>query len=120
MRAVRSMARANQNTNGATEAWHLTLKKMIKRKLGDIGGLRLDKIIDMLFTYMLPFFVYSLRRKQLGRVPNYRVEDVVLSSLHLAEFELNNAKVCTVVLLICLVVLMLHGCVFVNGCHYVY
>lgn len=56
MRAVRDMPRANQNTNNAIEAWHLTLKKMIKRVIGAIGALRVDRVVNALFQVMLPFF----------------------------------------------------------------
>src|SRR5450759_2686764 len=113
MRTLRTMVCGNQNTNSATEAWHLTLKKMITRKLGDIGGLRLDRIIDLLFCYMWPFFLYALRCKQLGLLVNYKVEEVVLSSLHLAQHEMKYVKVSTQ--LSCSLVFMSHsGCVYVK------
>jgi len=87
------MNRANQNTNGATEAWHLTLKKMLARSIGGLQARRLDALVPMLFGPMLAFFIYNMKRKQLGYVINYKVEDIVLSSLHLAEQELKHAKV---------------------------
>ena len=87
------MNRANQETNGATEAWHLTLKKMIARKIGDITAMRLDAIIDMLFTCMLPFFYYNMRCKNVGRKLNYRKEGIVVNSLHLAKHELKDDQV---------------------------
>ena len=93
MQAVRTMNRANQNTNGATEAWHLTLKKMIARCIGGLQSRRLDALVPMLFGPMLAFFMYNMKRKQLGYVINYKVEEIVLSSLHLAEHELKHAKV---------------------------
>src|SRR5450759_2579415 len=93
MQAVRSMPRANQDTNGATEAWHLTLKKMIMRIRGDIGARRVDRLVFMLFNQMLPFFYHAIKRKIEGKVINYRKEEIVLSSVHLAKHELKDEQV---------------------------
>lgn len=88
------MPRANQNTNGAIEAWHLTLKKMIKRNIGAIGALRLDRVVNSLFQVMLPFFWYQLRCKARGRVINYKKEEIVLNSLHKAMHLMRDHQVC--------------------------
>jgi hypothetical protein len=42
---------------------------------------------------MLPFFLYNMRRKALGLVKNLKKEEMVISSVWLAETELKNAKV---------------------------
>lgn len=93
MRLDRDFDHANQETNGAIEAWHHTLKLMIRQKIGDIKALRLDRIIHMLFTCVLPFFWYNLRAKALERKRNYKKEEIILSSLHHAKFNMTNDQV---------------------------
>lgn len=90
MRALRTMPRTNQNTNGAIEAWHLTLKKMIGQKVGDINAMRLDAIIEMLFVTKLLFFHYNLRCKTLGKKINYKKEEIILNNLKMTKFELQD------------------------------
>jgi hypothetical protein len=89
----RNFDHANQNTNGATEAWHLTLKRMMNRLIGGLRSRRLDRLLELLFKSMLPFFLYNMRRKALGLVKNLKKEEMVISSVWLAETELKNAKV---------------------------
>lgn len=84
---------ANQMTNGAIEAWHLTMKKMIQRMIGGLKARRLDRLLDMLFGSMLPFFLYNIRRKAMGLVVNWRKEEVAISSVWAAENEMKYAKV---------------------------
>jgi hypothetical protein len=66
---------------------------MIRLKVGDIKALRLDMIIHMLFTDMLPYFWYNLRAKALGRKINYKKERVILNALQLAKFEMKDIQV---------------------------
>ena len=66
MVAVRECNRANQDTTGAIEAWHMTFKKMMKRKIGDIGARRIDAVVSALFTVMVPYFWYQLWCKARG------------------------------------------------------
>jgi hypothetical protein len=90
---ARAGSRSNQNTNGAIEAWHLTLKKFIARWLGEMQSRRLDALINLLFGHMLSFFMYNMYCKRNGLVKNMKAEEIAISSLHLAQFELKNAKV---------------------------
>jgi hypothetical protein len=91
--AARAGARSNKNTNGAIEAWHLTLKKFISRWLGEMQSRRLDALINLLFGHMLYFFMYNMYCKRNGLVKNIKAKDIAISSLHFIEFELKNAKV---------------------------
>ncbi|CAM6117684.1 unnamed protein product [Calypogeia fissa] len=93
MRAMRDMPRANQNTNGVVKAWHLLVKRMIKRVLGCIQALRMDKVVKFMFANVLPYFWYQLRCKERGIVPNNKKEHVVLHSLHLAQHHMTDAQV---------------------------
>jgi hypothetical protein len=87
------MPRARQNTNGGIEAYHLTLKRCIDRWLGEMQGRRMDGLVHLLFEKMLSFFMYSMYLKREGLVANLKAENVAISSLHLAQHELKNAKV---------------------------
>src|SRR5450759_5914574 len=91
MKAMRTMNHANQQTNGATEAWHNTLKKMIARRIGDINCMRITDVVDMLFIAMLPFFHYNQQCKYRGRRINYKKEEIVVSSLQLAIHEVKDS-----------------------------
>jgi hypothetical protein len=93
MHCFRKMPRARQNTNGATEAWHLTLKRCIGRWLGEMQGRRMDALVNLLFEKMLSFFMYNMHLKREGLMENLKAENVAISSLHLAQFELKNATV---------------------------
>ena len=93
MRAVRHMPRANQNTNGAVEAWHRTMKRMLRRKIGGIQGFRLDRILQFLFEEVLPYFWYQMQCKESGMVTNIKKEEIVLNSLHLAMHSMSDSQV---------------------------
>lgn len=93
MRAVRDMPRANQNTNGAIEAWHLTLKKMIHRVIGAISARRLDRLLNALWEVLIPFFWYQSRTKAHGRVNNSRKEAIVMSSVQAATHHMTDSMV---------------------------
>jgi hypothetical protein len=54
---------------------------------------RLDALINLLFGHILSFFMYNMYRKRNGLVKNIMAEEIAISSLHLAQFELKNAKV---------------------------
>ena len=89
----RRNSHANQNTNGATKAWHLTLKRMMDRLIGGLKARRLDRLLELLFGSMLPMFLYNIRRKAMGMVVNWKKEEVAISSVWAAENEMKNAKV---------------------------
>jgi hypothetical protein len=93
MHCFRKMPRARQNTNGSIEAYHLTLKRCIGRWIGEMQARRMDALVNLLFGKMLSFFMYSMHLKREGLDANLKAENVAISSLHLAEHELKNAKV---------------------------
>jgi hypothetical protein len=55
---------ANYNTNGATGAWHLTLKRMMDRLIGGLKAHRLDRLLELLFGSMLPMFLSTYVGRQ--------------------------------------------------------
>jgi hypothetical protein len=89
---ARAGAKSNQNTNGAIEARHLTLKKFIAGWFREMQSRRLDALY-LLFGHMLSFFMYNMYCKRNGLVKNIKAEEITISSLDLAQFELKNAKV---------------------------
>ena len=56
-------------------------------------GRRMDALVNLLFEKMLSFFMYNMHLKREGLMENLKAENVAISSLHLAQFELRNAKV---------------------------
>jgi hypothetical protein len=59
-----------------------------------ISGLKacyLDRLLDLLFGSMLPYFLYNIRRKAMGLVVNWKKEEVAISSVWAAENEMKNA-----------------------------
>ncbi|KAL3701242.1 hypothetical protein R1sor_019264 [Riccia sorocarpa] len=92
MSHLRTMRRENQNTNGAVEAWHQTYKKALARVVGALNARRCDRILEVLFQNILPYFWYNMRRKQRGRVINYKIEAVILSSVH-AALEMDDSSI---------------------------
>lgn len=71
----------------------MTLKTMIRRKIGNIQSLRIDRTVAFMFQDMLPYFWYRLRCKQRGIVLNHKKEEVVLNSLHLAQHSMTDDQV---------------------------
>jgi hypothetical protein len=94
MDARRKLPKAKQNTNGATEAWLLTLKRCISRWIGEMQSRRLDVLLNVLFVKMLSFFIYMMHLKRNGMVANLKAQNVAISSVHLAQVELKDTKVC--------------------------
>lgn len=93
MRVLHTIRRCNQNTNGACEAWHGTLKRMVKRKIGFLQSMRCDQLIYHLFSIILPFFWYMVCYKQLGRIINYKKEEIIVNSLHKAMHSMRDHQI---------------------------
>jgi hypothetical protein len=96
MHCYRKLPRAGKNTNSACEAWHLILKRCIDRWFGEMQGRRMDALVDLLLKNAI--FMYSMHLKRKELVANLKAENVAISNHHLAEHELKNAKVYTVLL----------------------
>jgi hypothetical protein len=54
---------------------------------------RMDALVNLLFEETLSSFMYNMHLKREGLMENLKAENMAISSLHLAQFELKNAKV---------------------------
>ena len=92
VRASRSLPHANQDTNGAIEAYHGVLEKHFLGAFKGLVGRRIDWLLDTLTESCMPYCGYMQMRKDAGFVKNCSIEELVESCFETA-LEIPNDNV---------------------------
>ncbi|MCO5557588.1 hypothetical protein L7F22_011154 [Adiantum nelumboides] len=84
-RSVRLLPHANQDTNGAIESYHATLKSRFLCGKKYIWGRRIDWLLHKIMTSCLPYFWYVDEAKKGGFVRNKAVQKLIEHSIERAH-----------------------------------